>query len=47
MRYAVKLTTSSMRQTPFVAAIDQMYCLMWVNKGLTRTSLKYRVMERK
>ncbi len=45
VRYAVKRTTSSMGQTPFVAEFDQTYCLMWFNKGLTRTSLKYRVVE--
>ena len=46
VRYAVKRTTNSIHQTPFVAQKDQRYCLMWFNKGLTSATLKYLVVER-
>jgi len=47
VRYAVKHTTNSTRQTEFVAENDRNYCLMWFNKGLTSTSLTYRIIRPK
>ena len=45
VRYALKRRTNSVNQTAFVAQKDQRYCLMWFNKGLTRATLKYHIVE--
>ena len=41
IRYAVKQTVSVVGATQFAAKTDQSYCLMWFNRSLKKTSLKY------
>ncbi len=42
IRFPVKLTGITGHGDNFVAELDQTYCLMWFNRTLTGTSLKYR-----
>ena len=43
IRFPVKLPEVTTHAAQFVAEADQSYCLMWFNKSLKGTSLKYRV----
>jgi hypothetical protein len=44
IRFPVKLTGITDHGDNFVAELDQTYCLMWFNRTLTGTSLKYRTL---
>jgi hypothetical protein len=43
IRFPVKLTGISDHGDNFTAELDHTYCLMWLNQGLSRTALTYRV----
>jgi hypothetical protein len=43
IRYPVRLTDVKTHADHFVAKSKRAYCLMWFNRGLEETSLKYRV----
>ena len=44
IRFPVELNGTSARGKKFVAELDQTYCLMWFNRTLRETSLKYRIL---
>ncbi len=44
IRFPIKLTRITGHGDEFVAEVDQTYCLMWFNRTLTGTSLKYRTL---
>ena len=43
IRFPVKLTDVTKYSDQFVAKSDRAYCLMWVNRGLKETSMRYRI----
>ena len=43
IRFPVKLTGVTKHADHFVAKSKRAYCLMWFNRGLKNTSLRYRV----
>ena len=43
IRFPVKLPEITTHAAQFTAEADRSYCLMWFNRGLTRATLKYRV----
>jgi hypothetical protein len=42
-RFPVKMSDITTHSGRFIAEGDRSYCLMWLNRNLTKTSLKYRV----
>jgi len=43
VRFPVQLNRVTAHADEFVADVDQLYCLMWTNQSIKRTSLTYRI----